>query len=255
MWIRNDAAFEPIVDFELFREAERVAALYPRLQSDEKLLERLREFLTKKGQLTARLIRDDPDMPCSTVYSNRFGGLTKAYERIGYETGRNYSYVERDRIMPSIRRAFVKQGIEEIVRGGASARLEPQTQLMVVNERLKIRLCISRCRAQKRVSSWKFDFRPVAPPDATLIARLVPDNNAVLDYFYVPWGVIPCTQMAVRETIPPALRQCRFMDLSFLKTVVADRRDTEGTRSLRTAPAARNLIASTGTRKQKAAKR
>jgi DNA invertase Pin-like site-specific DNA recombinase len=65
MWIRRDNAFQAIVDPELFRQAEVVAASRLGFYSDEQLLEHLRQFLLKNGRLSERLISASVDMPSS----------------------------------------------------------------------------------------------------------------------------------------------------------------------------------------------
>lgn len=54
------------------------------LMTDEALLDGLRVLLAKRGYLTSKLIDDDPSIPCSFFYGQKFGGLIHAYARVGY---------------------------------------------------------------------------------------------------------------------------------------------------------------------------
>lgn len=85
-WIRREGAFEAIVTPELFESAQRVRAQRKLPQhSDDELLERLNELLAEKGKITADLITAASDMPSIHTYVRRFGSLSKAYAKIGYQ--------------------------------------------------------------------------------------------------------------------------------------------------------------------------
>src|ERR1035438_2078779 len=116
--------------------------------NDEELLEYLRQFLSKHGKLTERLISSAWDMPCAQMYNQRFGGLTEAYKRIGYKPVRNLAHVERDRGLTAIRRAFIANVVDELVGLGATVRQDARTKLLLVNGHLRMRLIISPCRTQ-----------------------------------------------------------------------------------------------------------
>jgi hypothetical protein len=184
MWIRRDNAFQAIVDPELFRQAEVVAASRLGFYSDEQLLEHLRQFLLKNGRLSERLISASVDMPSSEVYHVRFGGLLEAYRRIGYHPDRNFSYVERERSLLPIRRGFTVTIIDELTRSGASVRQDARTKLLIVNGNLRVRVCVSRCRSLKQSHRWLLRLRSPLQPNITVIARLAPGNESILDYFY-----------------------------------------------------------------------
>lgn len=52
--------------------------------TDEELLEDLRLLLAKRGKLTMSLIEASEDTRSPNFYIRRFGSLSAAYERIGY---------------------------------------------------------------------------------------------------------------------------------------------------------------------------
>jgi hypothetical protein len=53
--------------------------------TDEELLAELRRLLTEQGKLTMSLIEASQLTRSPNAYIRRFGSLTAAYERIGYE--------------------------------------------------------------------------------------------------------------------------------------------------------------------------
>ena len=221
MWIRRDGAFEAIVDPELFQKAVEMAVSWQRCFTDEQLLERLRQFLKKNGRLTQRLMQADWDMPCSQVYDSRFGGLSEAYKLIGFRPRRNLAHIERDRPLLPIRRAFTAQVISEFVRLGAAAEHEHQTKLVVVNKRLKFRVSVSRCRTLKQVQSWKLFLTCPQKHHGNIVARLNPDNEKIIDYFFVPWSKKCPGQITVREKSFGELESRHFTDLGFLTDILA----------------------------------
>jgi DNA invertase Pin-like site-specific DNA recombinase len=52
--------------------------------SDEGVLNLLRDLLRKHGRITAKIIDEAQEVPCSTTIENRFGNLANAYRLIGY---------------------------------------------------------------------------------------------------------------------------------------------------------------------------
>jgi hypothetical protein len=54
------------------------------LMSEEELLSGLRNLLARHGYVTRRLIDEEPSIPCSHFYCQKFGGLIQLYGRIGY---------------------------------------------------------------------------------------------------------------------------------------------------------------------------
>jgi DNA invertase Pin-like site-specific DNA recombinase len=57
--------------------------------SNEALLDMLRDLLRTHGRISSTIIDAAKGVPCSTTIENRFGGLRKAYELIGYTPERN----------------------------------------------------------------------------------------------------------------------------------------------------------------------
>ena len=97
MWIRNDHAFEPVVDEARFRAAQARLIERSRRYSDEEMLDRLRTVYQTHGYLSGLLINEAPDTPSSAAYRNRFGSLTRAYQLVGYEQDRDLHYLAVNR--------------------------------------------------------------------------------------------------------------------------------------------------------------
>lgn len=89
------------------------------------MLLRLRALHERQGWLSGILIDDTEDTPSSSAYSYQFGGLSQAYKLIGYDPGRDLSFIEDNRI---IRRMHASHVLE--------IGLAPQTPRQAHNIRI-----------------------------------------------------------------------------------------------------------------------
>jgi DNA invertase Pin-like site-specific DNA recombinase len=216
MWVRKDKAFPAIVDSALFERAQKEADSHHFL-TDGQLLERLQQFWQKHGRLSTHLFKLSPDMPCGQVYKARFGSIAEAYKRIGYRPYRDLTWTQRDKPLTAIRQKFVRDVIAKLEGFGASLKQDVRRQFLTINEDLTMRIGITRCRAFKRIHSWRFQLATPYKPDVSIFARLTPGNERILDYYCVPGGEPRLTQITVSPiTTPPAYVQ-RFEDLAFLE--------------------------------------
>jgi DNA invertase Pin-like site-specific DNA recombinase len=217
MWVRNDNAFEAIVDPELYRKALAEEEARSRFLPDEQLLDQLRQLLRKHGTVSERLIRASFGIPSTHVFTSRFGGLAEAYKRIGFQPRRNLGYIDRDRALNAIRRDFITRVVDTIKTFGGSVRQDVRGQFLTINENLNMRVGITRCRSFKRFNSWRLQLCSPWKPDVSIFARLTPGNETILDYFCVPASRERRTQITVSPQTPPPPDVQRFDDLGFLQ--------------------------------------
>lgn len=83
-WVIRPEAFEPVIDLQVFQEAQRVLAQRTCAKSNEQILDDLRRLLAKNGKLTAAMLNDTPGAPSVTGVKKRFGGTRRAFELAGY---------------------------------------------------------------------------------------------------------------------------------------------------------------------------
>jgi hypothetical protein len=84
-WVRIENAFEPIVNRSLFDAAQAIRIRRCERLSDEEALNGLRALKKREGGVTRGLIEADPELPSIGFYIKRFGSLSEAYRRIGYQ--------------------------------------------------------------------------------------------------------------------------------------------------------------------------
>jgi hypothetical protein len=86
-----------------------------------------------------------------------------------------------------------------------------------VNDNLNVRLSISRCRAFRRINSWRLQLGTPWNPDVTILARLAPGNDKILDYFCVPASKRVISQITISPATPPTDEVEQFENLDFLQ--------------------------------------
>ena len=91
MWIRNENAFEAIIDPELFEAARKLRQERRLVKSDADMLKELKALWQRHGKLGVHLINAEPSVMHSSVYQKRFGTILEAYRRIGYDYSRDAS--------------------------------------------------------------------------------------------------------------------------------------------------------------------
>ena len=219
MWISRDKAFEPIVSEDLFREAQTIFMDRRRKQyTDDEMLTLLRQLLAEKGTLSGIIIDESKDVPSSAAYRSRFKSLFRAYQLIGYTPNRDYAYLEINRGLREHYRSQVELIIHELQAVGATVRQNPENDLLMVNDDFTVSVVPARCRAIRGDNDFRWLIRldTSLVPDITVVARMQPGNEAVLDYYCLP----DIDGLADRLRLGPkngfVLDVYRFDTLSFL---------------------------------------
>jgi len=187
MWIKKEHAFEAIVPSDVFFTAQGIIRARARRYTDDELIERLRQLYKNRGLLTSLIIDETDGMPSSSVYSFRFGGLIRAYERVGFTPDRDYRHIEVNRILRQMHPGIVAQTEAEIARVGGQVFRDPATDLLHVNREFTVSLVLARCTVPASGRNrWKIRFDTSLLPDITVAVRLDANNQAPLDYYLLP---------------------------------------------------------------------
>ena len=187
MWIRNEGAFEAIVDPRYFYMAQGIIAQRSRRYSDEDLLEKLRELHKRKGWLSGILIDETEDMPSSSAYLSRFGSLVRAYKMIGYTPDRDYRYIEINKHLRSMHPEIIEKTLSGIKELGGEVCYNEDTGLLDVNGEITASIVISRCfQTQGGRKRWKLRLDSGRRADITIVVRMDGNNEDILDYYLLP---------------------------------------------------------------------
>lgn len=227
MWVRAEGAFEGIVEPDFFEAAQRIIAERSQRFTDEELLEQLSSLLAQRGCLSGLVIDEIEGMPSSSTFRHRFGSLLRAYELIGYSTGRDYRYIETNRALRAMHPGVVSGVIDDIRQAGGAVALDQETDLLAINEEFSASVVIVRCQETAAGGHrWKVRLDQGLRPDITIAVRMAADNVAIRDYYLLPWldaGTTPNLKLAPDngilldayrfETLEPFLDLTRRLEL------------------------------------------
>jgi hypothetical protein len=217
MWVRSDGAFEPIVDADLFYTARGIILARSRKYSNEEMIKMLKKLYEKHGRISGILIDKMDDMPSSTAYQSRFGGLIQAYRLVGYTPAIDYQYIEINRHLRTLHPTIVDGVISEIRNLGGSVFIDEATDLLVVNGEFTISLALVRCNKTPAGSlRWHVRLEHGLSPDITVAVRMDVSNKAPLDYYLFPSIDMKEDALRMAEDNGVMLDIYRFDTLDFL---------------------------------------
>ncbi len=214
MWVRADGVFEPIVEPSYYYTAQGMIRERSRKFSNDEMLAKLRTLHARQGWLSGILIDESDDMPSSSAYTHRFGGLTQAYRLIGYDPGRDMRYIDDNKHLRQMYPDIVESVIRKIQSLGGRIHREVTHDLIVVNDEIKVSLVICRCsQSPAGHKRWKIQFDAGLMPDITIAVRMDTDNRQILDYYLIPAIDVENPHIRLAETNHLALDAYRFNDL------------------------------------------
>lgn len=221
-WVRCDGAFVGLVSADAFLRVRQIIAARSQRLDDIQLLDLLRRLADRVQALSGLVIDEQDDMPSSTTYRQRFGGLVRAYELIGYDAGRDYCYLEVNRRLRAWRPEFISTVTDALGLTARSVERDSETDLIRVNGEWTTSVVLARCqRPTAGLCRWNVRFDVSLNPDITVAVRLDTENRSALDYY-----LIPRLDMAVwpRQIAPensPFIDGYRFNDLEVLGRLAA----------------------------------
>lgn len=220
-WIVKPKAFEPIIDYPIFAQAQHI--LYRRSISkpNEQVLSALKSLLAQHGRLSGRLIDGSEITPSQSLYKARFGSLKRTYDLIGYGHSSQFGPVDVRRRTQALREELVAQLLElfpndlTVSKPGGKWRSQirlrggqPVSVLMV-----RSRIC------KDTTLRWVLKPVPYEQRHPTLMARLNKENRAAMDFHILP-NLEGVTSIHLREKDPWLRRGVQLSALADLLNVV-----------------------------------
>jgi DNA invertase Pin-like site-specific DNA recombinase len=216
MWIRRNNAFEPIVESQLFYQAQGILLERSRRFSDEEMLDRLKHLYQRHGRLSGILIDDTEGMPSSTAYRNRFHGLIRAYRMIGYTPQRDYRYIRINRFLRRMHKQVVTDVTHQIEDLGGVIETDARTDLLTVNGEFSASIVVARCWQTLAGSlRWLIRLDLGLLPDITVALRMDLANTIPVDYYLLPLIDLELESVRLSEANGADLDTYRFDSLEF----------------------------------------
>ena len=214
MWVRNDGAFQGIIEPSYFYTVQGMIRERCRKFSDDEMLEKLKALRDRQGWLSGVVINETEDMPSSAAYAYRFGSLIRAYDLIGYTPDRDFQYIEINRHLRKLYPEIVEGVIHKIKDMGGHVYREVTNDLLFINNEIKISVVICRCLKTSTGSNrWQIHLDTSLLPDITIVVRMDEVNKAPLDYYLLPAIDIENPKIRLADQNHLALDAYRFDDL------------------------------------------
>lgn len=217
-WVRRNQAFEAIVAPSQFYIVQGILSERARRYTDQELLEKLHQLYQKNGFLSGLIINESNDIPSSSVYAQRFGGLIRAYQLVGFQPEHDYRYIEQNKFLRQLHPQLIQDTQEKVQALGGSAWHDPVTDLLWLNQELKISIVIARCYGVKHgvgSAKWKIRFDTALMPDMTVAIRLEQNNTDIKDYYLLPSSHFMNSHLRIYENNPITLDAYRFDNLDY----------------------------------------
>jgi DNA invertase Pin-like site-specific DNA recombinase len=216
-WGRADGVFESIIDPDTWRIAQAIIVERSRRFTDQEILDHLKALHARHGLLSAIVIDEFPNGPSSGAIRHRFGSLLRAYGLIGYDSGRDYSYIEDNRHLRRMFPTVVEDTLRRIRDLGGTVRRDLETGLVEVNGEFTISLVIARCETTRAgAHRWTIRLETGLLPDITVAVRMEPGNREIFDYYLLPSIDITSAKLRLAEDNGLGLDAYRFTTLDRL---------------------------------------
>ena len=215
-WVRANGVFEGIIEPELFFKAREIILARSQKLTDEEMLAKLRGLLSQHGHISGILIDETESLPSSAAFSHRFGSLISAYQLIGYDPKIDYSFIEINRKLRKRHPEIVASVVQKIEALGATASWDENTDLLWVNNELRVSIVLCRHTTTFAGSSrWLIRLDAGLKPDITVAVRMDATNEGIRDYYVLPGIDMMWENLRIAEANGIYLDAYRFDTLDF----------------------------------------
>jgi hypothetical protein len=217
-WQVREHAFPAIISDKQWARANDLIYQETKPLVDSEMLEDLRRLWKREGRLNSNLINAAKDIPSAVAYARHFGGINGAYKLIGYPLPKDYSYVNAISMMRRMRDALCNDICIQIRAVDGSAERRPGPGVILINGNITLKVTFSTGHLWRSRGSvemlWTLLFGKRPTADILVIARLLPPEQTIVDYFVVPAvSQLRGALHAKRENNPPFLQLYCFPTL------------------------------------------
>lgn len=217
MWIRAPGAFEPIISTKDFLAVRDIIEKRAAKLTDAQMLEILQQILDSHGRLSGLTIDEYAAGPSSQSYARRFGGLRRAYKLIGYTPDRDDRHIEINQALRVLHPEIVSSIVVGIGSRGGSARILPNSGILLINDEVSASVTIARCRVTPSGAlRWIIRMERNTHADLTIAVRMDSANERPRDYYLLPSLDILEQELRLAESNGVWVEAYRTDDLALL---------------------------------------
>ncbi|VTU29887.1 recombinase family protein [Variovorax sp. PBL-E5] len=221
-WTRFEGAFVPLVGRDLFEAAARVRLFNVKNYTEAELLQALAVALKREGKLSVEIIEADPDLPSASTFGHRFGGVTGAYERLGFVVAPRYRFYDIERTLTKMKREILNSLIGLLRMRGTECSLAPHS---VVNLKGQLGFEVRICRHQDprayAHTGWKIAYRWNHRSSHVLTVRMALGNEVIKDFLLMPRSEIAELPRFLEATCDEQVARFRCRDLPAVALEIA----------------------------------
>jgi DNA invertase Pin-like site-specific DNA recombinase len=190
-WAVKDGAFAAVVDINTFNHVQHLLRNRRRAPwTDHELLTRLKRLVAQNGRISQRVINQTRGMPSTATYYAHFGPLRKLYPLIGYraERGTFTKILRRDQ--NERLRAQLFANIRTLFPEDVHVFHLPNRRRLILRLDNGLSVSVVLCRSVRLTTGemgWKLYPTRSEMDYITLLCRLTPTNDAILDFYVFPF--------------------------------------------------------------------
>ncbi|WP_453943165.1 recombinase family protein [Bradyrhizobium sp. USDA 372] len=188
-WIRAEGCLEPIVDREVFTQANKIIEERRVDLSEEEMLVRLRRTLVKEGRLSISIIDRTPGLPCVATCQTHFGSMRNLYRLLGFSPKRNYEFLESRPLWSEQKTGLASRIRAALRKAGCRTSTGGWTDSLRVNGSTCVSVRAARWtpgRLDSHSPHWTVQCDAHVPAGWIAAIRLSEHNRGVLDYVLLP---------------------------------------------------------------------
>ncbi|MYM26421.1 hypothetical protein GTP46_27720 [Duganella sp. FT135W] len=204
-WICRRNAFPPLVDAETFRRAQELRQQRALRFSNDELLAMLRMIYREKGKVSTKTISEDGRLPAITVFSNRFGTLSKALELAKIPlTPRAMRLLQTRRSIEAIRREKLLEICECVNAAGGTIAAADHKNAFMLNDEFLVLIQVSRARRvhASKPFRWYVPLQSPAEAQFVIAIQLEPSHSSVRRIYLIPTADFSYPILVMREEWP-----------------------------------------------------
>jgi hypothetical protein len=187
-WVRREKALKGIVSPELFAKAQqRIAACLHR-PTDQELLDKLSRVWRTKGTLSHKIIMNSKGVPHTSIYFSRFGSLTAAYERIGFQCKPQYQQTKLRNKIEAIIDSLADDIVSNVTKFGGRITYLRELHLLTINDTMTVTIGVATkvLDGTTRSPRWQIRRFKYKRADYFLIMKMDASKTEPDAYFLLP---------------------------------------------------------------------